>query len=123
VVELGMRPAALLHHLPGPARLLVVDAIRAPAPAGTLVDRGWPQDVPPELSTDDPLSSHGLDVLSQLQLARAVGVAPEEVRILGLVLGTTEVGAAPSDRGEASLDRLLARIRELAKPPEVESHA
>lgn len=88
VVELDIRPAALLDYLPGHDGLILVDAVMDPdQPPGEIVDVDWHAPDRPELANDDTMSTHGLSLGSQVQLAQTLGMLPGVVRLIGLTLG------------------------------------
>lgn len=94
VICLGMRPAALLDHLADRRALCVVDAAWcAQRPAGTLLELDFFAADRPELVYDRALSSHGLSVAAELQLARQLGLCPPQVRLVAVVAATVEVGS------------------------------
>ena len=93
VVNLGMRPAALLDHLAGRAALCVVDAARGAGLAeGTLLDVDFFAADRPPLVHDAALSTHGLSVADELALAQQLGLCPAEVRLIAAIVGSVEVG-------------------------------
>jgi hydrogenase maturation protease len=71
----------LLDHLEGCETLLVVDACRSGAPAGTIHRVAWPD---PRLQELDNVSSHGLGVRRALELAAALGRLPPQVVLIGV---------------------------------------
>lgn len=100
IVNLGMRPAALLDHLPGRQALGVVDAVTGAGFAvGQVVEVDWFDPRRPQLVHEDVLSTHGLSLGAQLELARQLGMLPARVRLFGLaVMG----GRVPASGGRAS---------------------
>jgi hydrogenase maturation protease len=107
------RPGAgLLDLLEGAEDVLIVDAVRSGAPAGTLH----------ELSLDDALakgvrlaSSHALGVAEALALARELGRLPPRVRVLGIeTTGGTPSQTEVSETIRPAVDRATARAREWA---------
>ncbi len=110
LVELGMRPAALLDHLPGQRVLLLVDAARVDAPtdddadANHLIDVDFFDPERPALVHDDALSTHGLSIADQLELARRLGMLPPVVRLIAAPVTTVALGrpATPAVRALAS---------------------
>ncbi len=83
VVDLDIKPAALLDHLPGPRTLILVDAAVFPAQfGGPLLQWDLQRQPLPELAHDDALSSHGMGLADQIELARTLGVLPEIVQLV-----------------------------------------
>ena len=106
VVDLAMRPAGLLDLLQGREALAVVDAAQCPAgPLGRMLEFDWFDPRRPELLHDDVLSSHGLSLDVQLELAQRLGVLPKRVQLFAVGIA----GADPA--GE--MDR---RVRRCVKP-------
>lgn len=104
VIDLDIKPTALLDHLPGPGRLVLVDAARVEESAPDdllIVDLG--REPLPALLNDDALSSHGLGLADQIALARQVGILPAEVLLVAAPLTSATVGGSPRD----DLDRLV----------------
>src|SRR5690606_20782439 len=70
VIDLDIRPAALLDHLAGRAGLIILDAVHAPdSEPGTVLDIDWFSEARPALLNDDTMSTHGLSIGMQLELA------------------------------------------------------
>jgi hydrogenase maturation protease len=98
VVSLGMKPASLLDHLAGRSAVCVVDAARCDGlPVGTLIDADFFDADRPPLVHDGSLSTHGLSVADELELARRLGMCPQNVRLVAAVAGSVEVGRSASD--------------------------
>ena len=96
----------LLGHVLGKNKVIVVDAIDAPAPAGTVV-RLNPQDVRRELS---PLSFHQSGIHELLHYCSCY--LPEtEIVILGAVpeqIGTPRIGLSESVKN--SIEKIIAAV-------------
>lgn len=93
VIDLDIRPAALLDHLAGRTGLILVDAAHAPdAEPGEVLDIDWFDPKRPELVNDDAMSTHGLSIASQLELAQRLGMLPERVRLIAAVVEPHGVG-------------------------------
>jgi len=98
VVNLGMKPASLLDHLADRCALCVVDAARCDgAPAGTLIDVDFFAADRPPLVHDIALSTHGLSLADELELAQRLGICPGIVRLVAVVAGSVDVGASVGD--------------------------
>jgi hydrogenase maturation protease len=107
------RPGAgLVDLLEGAEEVLIVDAVRSGAPAGTLH----------ELSLEDVAangirlaSSHAFGVAEALALARELGRLPPRVRVLGIE--TSPEAGLPNEFGATvggAIDRATVRAREWA---------
>ncbi len=93
VLDLGMRPAALLDHLPGRRAVMLVDAALCPGtPAGELLEMDFFAPNRPALCADRTTSTHALSIAGQLELAQALSLLPPTVRLLALVVEKPELG-------------------------------
>jgi len=93
VVNLGMQPAALLNHLADRRAVCVVDAAFCEdMPDGTLIEADFFDADRPPLVHDATLSTHGLSVADELELAQRLGICPSHVRLVAVVAGSVEVG-------------------------------
>ena len=93
IVDLATKPAALLDCLPGPQLLIVVDAILdAYGPPGRLMDMDWFDPGRPTLLHDTVISSHGLSIADELDLAARLDMLPQRVHFIGCTIGSTEIG-------------------------------
>jgi hydrogenase maturation protease len=110
VVDLGIRPAALLDYLEGREALVVVDAVKVPGQAGGLIDVDWFDANRPTLAHDDRMSSHGLSMGSQLELAGQLGMLPKMVRLIGVGIESSELGRPMSPNVGAQVDMAAKRI-------------
>ncbi len=90
VVDLDIRPAALLDYLPGRTGLILVDAVHAPGlTPGRVLDWDWFSADRPELVNDDTMSTHGLSLAMQIDMADQLGMLPPYVRLIGLTIDPT----------------------------------
>ena len=96
VVDLDIRPAALLDYLDGREALVIVDAVKVPGRVGELLDVDWFDADRPALAHDDAMSSHGLSMGSQLELAGELRMLPAAVRLIGVGIESAEVGRTMS---------------------------
>lgn len=120
VVDLDIKPAALLDHLPGPDRLILVDAVRVPgSEAGRLLQIDLGREDLPVLLNDDSLSSHGLGLADQLALARQLKVLPGETWFLGAVLESAALGSEPGVWLDETVALAHRRVCSLAGSAEV----
>jgi hydrogenase maturation protease len=93
IVNLATRPGGLLDHLPGPQLLLVVDAaIRDGQPIGNLIDLDWFDPSRPPLAHEAALSSHGVSIADEINLADRLGMLPRPVRLVACTIGSTHPG-------------------------------
>ncbi len=115
VVNLGMRPAALLDHLAGRRALCVVDAARCDGmPEGTLLDADFFDAHRPRLVHEAALSTHGLSVADELELARRLGICPKDVRLVAAIAGSVEVGRPVGNRVLAQVPAAARQIADWA---------
>lgn len=100
---------ALLDLLEGADAAILVDAVRASAPAGTLLCLG-PDD--PESFSPDALSAHGWGVAETLSLGRSLHpwLAAVRMTLIGIVGEQFEIGAGLSPPVRAALDGAAAMI-------------
>lgn len=89
--------------------VLLVDAIRAKAPYGTLV-RLEADDVAPAMR--ERLSVHQVGVVDLLDALRLLDCLPARLTLLGLVPRTLELGLERSAEVEASLPHLVEAVAE-----------
>jgi hydrogenase maturation protease len=87
IIDLDIRPAALLDHLAGRSGLIILDAVYAPdAQPGNLLDIDWFDEDRPALVNDDTMSTHGLSIGRQLELAQTLNMLPLTVRLIAVTL-------------------------------------
>jgi len=116
LIELGMRPAALLDHLAGQRALLLVDAARVDpstngdADAKNLIDVDFFAPHCPPLVHDDALSTHGLSIADQLELARRLDMLPPVVRLIGAAVETLALGRPASASVRALAEGAARRL-------------
>ncbi len=93
IVDLEMKPTALLDYLPGPELLILVDAAQSPGDeAGKLIDVDWFSPDRPTLVRDAILSSHGLSIPEDIKLADRLNILPDQVRLVAVTIGMTRIG-------------------------------
>jgi hydrogenase maturation protease len=116
VVALGMKPAGLLDQLAGRRALCVVDAARCDGvPTGTLLDLDFFGANRPSLVHDTALSTHGLSVADEIELARRLDLCPEEVRLVAVAAGSVEVGRSISGEVLRQVSAAADRIADWAR--------
>ena len=108
VVDGGTLGLSLLPYLEDARRVILVDAVAADAPPGTLV-RLEGADVGPAVATR--LSSHQVGVADLLDGARWHDRQPERLVLLGVVPESIELGVGLSDRVRRALPRLIDLVR------------
>lgn len=100
---------ALLHHLEGVDKLLVVDAVETNAPAGSLT-RVADAEIPRMLAVK--LSPHQQGLSDLLALAALQGWNPSEVVVWGIQPASLAMGLELSPPVAAQMDVLTARVLE-----------
>jgi hydrogenase maturation protease len=119
VVDLDLKPAALLDHLPWPDCLILVDAVDAADwPEQELIDIDLSKEELPALLHDDALSSHGLGLADQLELARRLHLLPHKLHFLGAALRAAQIGTAARPQLAQLVQATLERVAELAAQEE-----
>ena len=112
VLDGGTLGLALLPYLEDAERAILVDAIQADAPPGTLV-RVEGEDVGPAVAAR--LSVHQVGVSDLIEAARWRGRVPPTLILLGVVPDTIELGVGLSDPVRASAGELMALVCEEAR--------
>ena len=107
VLDGGTLGLALLPLLEEADDAILVDAVRADAPPGSLV-RLDGDAVPPAVR--ERLSPHQIGVADLLDGVRLRGRSPRRIALLGLVPETLELGVARSAAVEAGIPDLVERI-------------
>jgi hydrogenase maturation protease len=115
IIDLGMKPTGLLDHLDGRRASIIVDAAisNSEFPVGSLVDMDFFSPDRPELVHDMPLSSHGLSIAHELELARKLEMLPRHVMLVAAAIDDASVGGAVGRRIEALVQPAADRIRDL----------
>lgn len=128
IVDLDLNPAGLLDHLPRDQAVFIIDAIKIEdQDAGQIVDINWFSPDRPKMVHDDVLSSHGLSIASQINLAQTLDLLPPIVRLIGVTLNEAKVGDDVSEKVAAKIDLVVKTINDqieriINKPLEV-NHA
>ena len=110
IEEQNGEPAALMESWLGAELVLVIDAIRSGAPAGTIHRFEAHRQCLPIRSK--PYSSHAPALGETIELARAIGRLPPRILVFGIELKHCEVGQPLSREVEQSLERLLGEIEQ-----------
>ncbi len=124
VVDLDIRPAALLDYLSGKDGLILVDAVHAPdtpgLDPGRVLDIDWFSPDRPGLVNDDTMSTHGLSIAMQLDLAERLDLLPSRVRLIAVCIEPAQVGQPQSDylpKAVASAVSLVLKHADLWSTP------
>jgi hydrogenase maturation protease len=112
VLDGGTLGLALLPHLEDAGAVMLVDAVRADAPAGTIV-RIAGDDVGPAVASR--LSPHQVGVADLLDGARWRGRYPQQVVLLGIVPAAFDLAIGLSPTVEAALPGLVERVVDEAR--------
>lgn len=112
VLDGGTLGLSLLPYLAEVGQVLLVDAIRADAPSGTLV-RLEGDDVGPAVR--DRLSPHQVGVADLIDGLRLLGRLPDRLILLGLVPGSLELSVDRTPAVESRLGDLVAAVLEEAE--------
>ncbi|MAE66141.1 MAG: hypothetical protein CMJ18_17870 [Phycisphaeraceae bacterium] len=124
VIELGANPARLIDRLADRDTLFVVDAAWFPDEGtGRLIDVDWFDPDRPPLMSESLLSTHGLSIADQLNLARRLDLLPSIVRLIAVTIGGAAVGDAVDTALRASADAAADIVRRRAARLEEPSHA
>ena len=109
VVDGATAGFGLVEILAGRRKVIVIDAVRAPAEAGSIV----------RLTIDDlvaadtaPLSLHEAGLLEALAAARRLGIAPQEIVILGVRPDIVDYGLELSPMVAALVPRIVELVLE-----------
>lgn len=119
-VEVRVEPgeaAGLIEAWRGGHRVVVVDAMRSGAPAGTVREYrvGAPHDDSALAGADlRAFSSHGLGVPAAVALARQLGALPASLLVIGIEGAAFGTGISLSPEVAAAVHRVVTRIAELA---------
>ncbi len=104
LIEAPPDAVALLDLWEGSNRVVVIDAMRSGAPAGTvaMVDVGS--------GREDTMSSHAMGLAEAVALARALDRLPRRLRIYGIEAATLVHGAPLSEAVARAADALADRL-------------
>ena len=106
VEEHSGEPGALVTSMAQHRHVIIVDAVAADAPPGTVLSQCWDG-----TAIRGAVSSHGLGLSEALALGRLLG-AVANVTVHGIVGRVFEVGAPPSAEVVLAAAELAARIEE-----------
>jgi len=108
-------PIGLIDAWAGAGTVVVVDAMRSGAPPGTVV-RADAGDGPLPTAFSPAVSSHAIDLVAVIELARELGRLPAGLEVIGIEGGTfaTGVGLSPAvERAVAEVAQDLAQRKVL----------
>ena len=105
VMELGGDPLALLDAWDGASSVVVVDAVRSGAPAGT-VHRLDAREAPLSAALGGASSTHAVGLADAIELARALGRLPERLVVLGIEGRRFGSGDRPSPEVVEAIERV-----------------
>jgi hydrogenase maturation protease len=108
VLDGGTLGLSLLHYVEDCTSLVIVDAVKADAPPGTVV-RLDGEDVGPAVATR--LSPHQVGVADLLEGADLLGRKPPTVVLLGIVPSSIELGFGLSPEVEHALPALVELLK------------
>jgi hydrogenase maturation protease len=108
IVEAPGDLTALLDLWTGRVRVILVDAIRTGAPAGTI--HRWEGASLDRVPAEATVSSHGLSLLALLHLARALGRRPPDVTVWGIEIADTGPGERLSEAVARAVPEACRRI-------------
>jgi hydrogenase maturation protease len=110
VVVSTAEPTRLMDRWEGADLVILVDAVVADAPPGTVTVRdGIADELPPDPAA---LSSHGLGVAGTVELARSLGRLPAQLTVVGVV-GDMFEGDALSTPVERALGSAVTAVMEV----------
>lgn len=115
VVDLDLRPAALLDHLGGRSAVVLVDAVRADVDAhDALLVLDLQEETLPALCHDDALSTHGLGLADQIALARQLDLLPPRVWLVGAPLRAARIGESAGPALDEQVDEAVEAVARIA---------
>jgi hydrogenase maturation protease len=121
VVSLAAQSGGLLSHLAGCRAVCVVDAAQCDGlPVGALIEMDLRDPKRPQLIHEGTLSTHGLSLAAEIELAERLGLCPEHVHLVAVIAGSFELGRPAGEevlrQVPAAADRIAAWARSLMKP-------
>jgi hydrogenase maturation protease len=116
VIDLDIRPMALMDFLPNQQGLILIDAAVADQwPSGTLLDLDWFDPNRPELQHDDALSTHGLSLAHQIKMAARLDLLPPVVRLISVIIQPTRVGDKMGNDVRSAVPKAAQCVRDRVK--------
>ncbi len=111
ILDGGTLGLALLAHVADADDLILVDAVRTAAPAGSLVRLAGDEVAP---AVRERLSVHQIGLADLLDGMRWLGLRPRHLVLLGLVPASLELGLGCSPAVAAALPRLVEEVAQEA---------
>lgn len=120
VRRLAPSPSLVLHEHPGDApglvslwgsddEVVIVDAVVADSPPGTILEAdALAGELPAAVSW---ATTHGAGVAEGVALARAMGLLPRSLVVLGIVARGFDLGAPMAPEVERAVDEVVRRLR------------
>ena len=100
-------PTSLMALWKGCDQVILIDAVRSGAPAGTVTRLDVSEvALPPNWVT----STHSMGVREAIELARLFGSLPESVIVYGIEADTVEIGDELSNEVAAAIDQLVEEL-------------
>jgi hydrogenase maturation protease len=107
-------PASLLALWEGHEEVVLVDAVSAGQPAGTVVEIDVTRSVLPAALCH---STHALGPAEAVELARALGKLPPQITLLGVEGGDYSFGAGLSPPVDTAVGEVVRRVRDIMSRP------
>lgn len=101
-------PIGLLDHLEGCETLVILDACRSGAPAGTICRLEWPD---PRIGVGRPASTHALQLGDVLRLATRLGRLPPRVVVFAVEVEDVAAGAELQAEVIAAVPEVVRRVQ------------
>lgn len=108
-IDGGTSGMELLPDILDSRRLIVIDALKQPLPAGEVVVLRGDQ-IPRLLSSQ--LSPHQVGLLDLLSAARLLGQEPEAISVVGIVAAHVELSVDMTPEVAASMEQAVALVQE-----------
>lgn len=105
VVEAEMAGVEILELVEGARAVILIDAARSGQPPGTI--HRLDASASPIGPTVFPHSSHAINAVDALELARALGTLPTMVIVYGIEASDTEIGHPLSPQVARALDEIV----------------
>ncbi len=103
---------ALLDLLPGREKLWIVDGVWWPGTdPGRTVDLDWSSEARPRLESEAVMSTHGLSVPFELEMAEALNLLPPVVRVVGVTIKSAAPAKPPSRRIHNAAGHTVRKIQ------------
>ncbi len=107
-------PQSLMELWEGAEKVLLIDALEAGEPPGTVLRFDVSQEpLPTHLST--PFSTHALSLGEALELARVLKRLPKEMTVLAIQGDSYEHGTPLSALARKGIAKAVSKIREVAR--------